>query len=295
MAIKIAVSDADGDGKGINFTAYLKNFAATYSDATGRGNFSGKTSGDITDPDDPVGAGAYVTTDSEEDGGNSVIFNASGKFTYDFFSGHVVSGKLQSIVFGTDTVASDISGGDVEYSNSGDITISGFKKNYQTSTADGEIMGDILKVDENGLDSLYAFLRSDSIVFKGSTGSDTFTGYNHADRLKGGAGSDRLNGAGGNDKLDGDTGNDKLTGGKGADTFHFASGDGKDTVTDFVAGNKGKDVIEFAHGVFSNFQDVLDHASAVSGGVEISYGSGDTLILSGVKLSSLVAGDFHLL
>lgn len=294
MAIKISVADANGDGKGINFAAYLKNFEATYADATGRGDFNGKTSGDIMSQDDPLGAKSYVTTDSEEDGGRSVIFNSSGKFIYDFFGGHVISGKLQSMVFGTDTVKTAISGDESSYSNSGDITIAGFPKNYETTSEKGEVLGDVLNAKTNGIDSLYDFLESDSIVFKGSTGKDVFAGYGHDDKLNGGAGADKLNGGAGADRIDGDTGNDKLTGGLGGDIFHFAKGDGSDKITDFDAGKGGKDVLEFGKGLFDNYADVLDHAKDVSAGLQISYDGGKLTLLD-VDLADLHKSDFHLL
>jgi hypothetical protein len=300
MAITISVADADGDGTGINFTAYLKQFEKTYSDATGMGDFSGKVTGDYADADNPMHAGAYVTTDSEDGGGQSVIFNGgTGGFAY---SGpyehngaeHVIYGKLKSIVFGTDTTVTPLSSDENRYANSGDITISGFAKNYETTSQDSQLLGDILKTDTNGLDSLYDFLKSDSIVFKGSSGKDVFTGYGHDDRLNGGAGADKLSGGAGADRIDGDTGNDVLTGGTGADTFHFAKGDGTDKITDFVAGAAGKDVVEFGKGLFDSFADVIDHAKDVSAGVQITY-DGGKLTLADVELTDLSKSDFHLL
>lgn len=294
MAIKITVSDANGDGKGINFAAYLKSFAKTYADATGRGDFNGETSGDIMSADDPVGAASYITTESEEDGGRSVIFNSSDRFVYDFFGGHVISGKLQSIVFGTDTVSTPLGSDETSYKNSADITIAGFAKNYVTTSEAGEIMGDTLNANVNGLDSLYAFLQSDSIVFKGSSGKDVFTGYGHADKLNGGAGADTLDGGKGADRIDGDTGSDRLTGGAGADTFFFAKGDGSDKITDFAAGKAGKDVIEFGKGLFDNFADVIAHAKDTDAGVRITYDGGKVTLLD-VDLADLHKSDFHLL
>jgi hypothetical protein len=126
MAINITVTDANNDGKGINFAAYLKSYEKNYVDATGRGDFNGKTSGEVMNRDNPLGSKSYVTTDSVENGGRSVIFNSSGKFIYDFYGGHVISGKLQSMVFGGDTQSTALAGGDHKYTNSGDNPISGF-------------------------------------------------------------------------------------------------------------------------------------------------------------------------
>lgn len=299
MAITITVSDANKDGKGIDFAAYFKAFEKTYSDATGMGDFSGKVTGDYASQDDPLHAGAYVTTDNEDGGGTSVIFNGdkngfaySGPYEHDGLE-HVIYGNLKSIVFGVDTSVTSVSSSETNYSNSADITISGFK-NYETTSQDGDVLGDILKVDTNGLDSFYALLQSDSIVFKGSTGKDVFTGYDHDDRLKSGAGNDVLDGGKGDDLIQGGAGNDKLTGGEGADTFVFAKGDGKDTITDFEAGKHGTDVIEFGKNLFDNYADVIAHAKDTDTGLLISY-DGGKLTLDDVHVSDLNKADFQLL
>lgn len=299
MAIKITVSDANKDGKGIDFAAYLKAFEKTYADATGMGDFSGKVTGDYADKDNPLHAGAYVTTDNEDGGGASVIFNGgkggfaySGPYEHDGAE-HVIYGTLKSIVFGSDTTVTEVSSSETDYTNSADITISGFK-NYETTSQDGDVLGDILKTDTNGLDSFYALIQSDSIVFNGSSGKDVFTGYGHDDTLKGGGGNDKLAGGKGADLMQGGTGNDKLTGDAGADTFYFVKGDGKDTITDFEAGKHGKDVVEFGKNLFDNYADVLAHAKDTDAGVVISY-DGGKLTLDDVHIADLTKGDFHLL
>jgi len=291
VAYTISVSDANNDGTGINFTAYLRTFRNSF-EATSRGGFSGVTTGDVFDAEDPLGAKSYVTTNSESNGGDSVIFNATGKFIYDYFNGHVISGKLSSLVFGADTTMTSIAGGDVKYTNSRDITISGFGGLTTTSeSGEGMIMGDIM----DGLtSSLTSLLATDSIIFKGSTGSDVFTGYSHNDTIKGGAGNDRLGGAAGKDRIDGDTGNDVLTGGAHADTFYFARRDGTDRITDFEEGGAGRDVIEFQRGLFDNHADVLNNAVEWRGNLVISY-AGGKLTLTDVLLDDLARGDFHLL
>jgi serralysin len=304
MALTISVTDANKDGTGVDFDAYLSNFDTTYT-SSGYGGF--------INPDEDTGftGDGYVTTDSATGGGASVIFMADGVFTYDLPT-HVVSGDLSSITFGTDTVVD----GD-NYSNSGDITITGFS-NYATSSSDGQIMGDLM---DSRITTLKSYLASDSIVFKGSTGDDVFTGYGHADTLSGGKGDDELDGgkgsddldggagnddligdkgndailgAGGKDYIDGGKGTDMLTGGAGKDTFHFAKNTGKDAITDFSAGKAGNDVVEFASGMFDKFSDVLAAARDTDDGVKISY-NGGSLLLEGVEIADLNKHDFHLL
>jgi Ca2+-binding RTX toxin-like protein len=336
VAITIKVTDANNDGKGINVASYLSSFAKTYTDATGMGDFSGEVTGSYISETNPLHAGAYVTTDNEAGGGTSVIlkgdskgFSYSGPYEHNGVA-HSIYGNLQSIQFGTNTVITPLGGGENEYANSADLTISGFGKNYDTTSADGQILGDILKVDTNGLGTLYTFLQSDSIIFKGSTGTDTFAGYDHDDKMSGGAGADTLSGNGGNDTLvggagadvlsggagndkinggadgdkidggkgndyiDGDTGNDKLTGGAGADTFHFAKNDNRDTITDFAAGKAGKDIVEFAKGLFDNYADIIHHAKDTDAGVVITY-DGGRVTLTDIEISDLNKADFHLL
>lgn len=318
MAITISVADVNGDGIGVDFAAYLANFATSYV-ASGRGGFSS------ANPDNMFQGKAYVTTDGE-DGGTSVMFNARNWMTYDLAT-HVVSGKLDSIVFGGDT---ENSGG--VYSNNAEVAISGFR-NHKTSSSDGDIMGDLM---DSNTSSLIQHLKTQSLKFLGSDGDDTFRGYGKADVLKGGAGNDTLYGQGGGDRLRGGVGDDTLNAGKGkdslfggagddrlaggkgndvlkaaagddfliggkgsdtlrggagADIFYFAKGHGRDTVQDFEAGT---DTIAFHSSLFSNVSDILDHARQTDDGVVISY-QGGRVLLEDIRLNQLSDSDFSLI
>jgi serralysin len=294
MALTISVADVDGDGIGVDLLAYLANFATNFT-ASGRGGFS------ELDPGNPFQGKAYAATDGQTDG-SSVIFNGKTWMTYDLGS-HVVSGRLDSIVFGDDTATA---GG--VYSNSAEVSISGFKK-YATSSAVGDVMGDLMASDTS---SLIAYLKSQSLKLIGSTGDDVLSGYGKADVLKGGAGDDSLNGRGGNDTIKGGAGNDRLQGGAGhdklfggggddlliggkggagADTFYFAKGHGRDIIRDFEAGT---DTIAFHKSLFSDVSDILDHARQTSDGVVISY-DGGRILLEDVRLGQLSDGDFSLI
>ena len=300
MAITISVTDVDGDGTGVNFAAYLASFATTFT-ASGRGGFSD------TNPANPFQGKAYVATDGVTSG-TSVMFNGKTWMTYDLNT-HVVSGKLDAIVFGDDTTTTD-----GVYSNSAEVSISGFRK-YDTSSSTGDIMGDLMSSDTS---SLIAYLKSQDLKLLGSTGDDVLAGYAKNDTLRGGAGddilngrggsdtinggigNDRLNGAAGNDRLFGGAGDDVLVGGKGkdiliggagADTFYFAKGHGRDTIQDFEAGT---DTIAFHKSLFSDVSDILDHARQTSDGVVISY-DGGRVLLEDVRLNQLSDGDFSLI
>ena len=69
----------------------------------------------------------------------------------------------------------------------------------------------------------------------GGTGRDTLTGGAGNDTLLGGADADKLDGGAGDDICIGGAGDDRIAGGAGADSFHFALGDGRDTIHDFDA------------------------------------------------------------
>jgi len=299
MAVTISVADVDGDGTGVDLAAYLASFSTTYT-ASGRGGFSG------TNPDNSFQGKAYVSSDGETDG-TSVIFNARTWMTYDL-STHVVSGKLDSIVFGGDTSTTD-----GVTTNDAEVTISGFR-NYETSSSGGDIMGDLMSSDTS---SLIAYLKTQSLKLIGSSGDDVLRGYGQADLLRGGAGDDSLYGRGGNDVIRGARGNDSLyggagndrlvggagddflvggagkdllIGGAGADTFYFARGHGADRIQDFDAGT---DTIAFHSSLFSDVSDILDNARETDAGVVIKY-DGGRILLEDVKLSDLSDSDFSL-
>lgn len=300
MAITISVKDVNSDGTGVDFAAYLASFATTYV-AAGRGGFSS------TNPDNPFQGKAYATTDGQTDG-TSVMFNGKTWMSYDL-STHVVSGKLDSVVFGGDSASS---GG--VYSNNAEVSISGFK-NHNTTSSTGDIMGDLMGSD---ISSLIQYLRTQSLNFNGSTGDDVMRGYGKADVLKGRAGEDTLIGGKGQDKLVGGVDNDHLTGGRGndllkggagddfliggrgkdtlnggagADTFYFAQGHGRDSILDFEA---GVDTIAFNTKLFSQVSDILGHARQTDDGVVISY-QGGRLLLEDVTLNQLSDSDFSLI
>lgn len=279
MALTISVADANKDGKGVNFDSYLKTFDTTYV-SSGRGGFNNP------DPSNPFKGEGYVTMANEDgNGGASVVFTSNGGFTYDL-STHVISGNLKSIAFGTDTTYNAAT---ETYSNSKDVVISGFSK-FATSTADGQLMGDLM---DSRIGSLKTLLASDSIIFKGSTGSDVFTGYNHADTISGGGGNDTLGGAGGNDKISGGAGNDKINGGSGSDIL--AGGSGNDTIkgdsgadtlkgdsgtdrltggtgSDILTGGSGADTFYFAKG--DGKDTITDFAAGASGKDVIEFADG---------------------
>lgn len=109
-------------------------------------------------------------------------------------------------------------------------------------------------------------------------------------QLAGGAGSDILLGGSGNDRLNGGLGNDTLAGGAGADRFVFARGSGFDTVLDFQT---GQDVLQLSgFGLtYMNASSAYRAFRQVEGGLELSFGSTDRLLLADLDFTKLSASD----
>lgn len=127
-------------------------------------------------------------------------------------------------------------------------------------------------------------------VLKGEGGADTLKGGAGNDDLSGGAGIDSLNGADGNDTINGGAGDDMLAAGRGNDVFVFNGlGFGDDVLIDF---KPGEDDIRLVGAGFTNFADVIAHATQSGANVIISNASGDSLQLNNVQLASLTSGDF---
>ncbi len=112
------------------------------------------------------------------------------------------------------------------------------------------------------------------------------------DFLYGNSGKNVLRGLAGSDALYGGKGNDHLTGGADADVFHFAAGDGKDTITDFEHGVDTIDLSDWK--AITNFRQVKNHAVDHGTDVWIADG-GDTLIVKHLHKADLAGGDFHFL
>jgi Ca2+-binding RTX toxin-like protein len=287
MAITITLDDANNDGKGINFNAYLKSFDKRF-EPSGRGGFVNGYETVTPETGFSAGGDDYVSWDGKRNG-QSVIFEGGDEGWAYTFNGpdevygtkddHTMSGDIKAITLGTGTKESS---DNPEYTNNGEINIAfdefnvnSYSKHWLSDLGNGETKG------------LLNFLNSDAIEFVGSAGRDTFASFKMADTLHGEGGGDTLNGGKGSDTIYGDEGNDKLTGSFGVDTFIFEAGDGKDRITDF---GKGADRIDFS-GMFDNFDAVIDAANQSNAGVTIEYDGGSVLLM-GVKIGDLQEADF---
>lgn len=135
----------------------------------------------------------------------------------------------------------------------------------------------------------YLYANVENLVLDGTTPfgvgnelANRLTGNSVGNYLLGGAGDDVLNGKGGNDVLFGES---------GADIFVFDRGTGGDVIGDFVAGTDRIDLSAFG---FANFAAVQAAMGQNGSDSFINLGGGDLVVLNGVALSSLQAGDFIL-
>lgn len=183
----------------------------------------------------------------------------------------------------------------VEYSDEGHDVV-----HAQSSVTLSENVEDLVFF---GVQGFLGAGNSGSNRITGNVGDDTLSGGGGGDHVDGGAGSDDISGNDGDDKLLGRDGDDWLSGHDGADTL--CGGDGADVLAggagnDFLAGDDGADLFEFRLGdgrdVLADFdvgQDMLNLIGIVPGdlswgdvrgGIELSYGIQESVVLSGLTI-----------
>ncbi|MDH6269886.1 Ca2+-binding RTX toxin-like protein [Rhizobium sp. SG_E_25_P2] len=123
-------------------------------------------------------------------------------------------------------------------------------------------------------------------------GSETINGNGNglANVLRGNEAANRIKGLAGADQLYGNGGDDILTGGKAADIFHFASGDGKDTIMDYRDETDRIDVSEW-----TGITDIADlrnnHAVNQGADLLLSLGS-DQILIKNMQKAQMDGADF---
>ncbi|NWG26851.1 MAG: cadherin-like domain-containing protein, partial [Pseudorhodoplanes sp.] len=248
MTLTITANNANGDGIGIDVTAYLADYDATFV-RRGYGYFSNNSS--------DFSGNHYAVTEQDNlipnPGRQSVVFESGGggnSIDYTFAT-HTVGGDLNAISFGYGMSYS--SGSDSFSFTQLDLRISGFGFVDQFGT--GNIVSALITDGMAGeIATLNSLLASNAINFVGSTGADVFTGYSQSDTITGGNGGDTLSGAGGNDSLDGGSGDD-LAVFSGARSEYVVTllPDGRLQIVDSVAGRDGTDILSgVERGQFSN-------------------------------------------
>ena len=91
--------------------------------------------------------------------------------------------------------------------------------------------------------------------------------------------------------IDTGSGSDAATGDLGADTFIYKCGNGADTITDFRQVDGDRIDLTGVSSVHS-FAELQAKITQSSPNTVINFGSGDTLVLTGVTAGSLVASNF---
>ena len=132
----------------------------------------------------------------------------------------------------------------------------------------------------------YLYANIEKLVLVGTT---PFGVGNELDNLIiGNAIGNVLLGGAGNDTLDGGAGQDILWGEAGADTFLIRKGTGIDIIADFAPGTDRLDVRDYG---FKTTAALMSRMTQVGADISVDLGGGDSLILMGVKMTSLGTTD----
>ncbi len=250
--------------------------------------------------DDMIYSGAGDDTVLGGEGDDRLVGEAGNDTLHGGIGNDILKGRLGNNTLhgedGDDRLRGADDGNDQLYGGTGSDILAGLNGADRLEGEDGHDFlyggrGNDIVIGAEG-DDVVRGNRNDDLL-SGGAGSDRVFGGGGNDTLDGGAGRDFLLGENGNDSLDGGAGNDNLTGGVGADVFVFAgAGYGYDRILDFET---GIDLIAFGESSgFGSFAEVLSLASDISAGARLDFGSGDVLLIEGLTVAELVAGDFVL-
>ncbi|CAN5256634.1 hypothetical protein BH10PSE14_BH10PSE14_10440 [soil metagenome] len=134
----------------------------------------------------------------------------------------------------------------------------------------------------------YLYANVENLILDGVTPFGVGNELNN--QLTGNAIGNYLLGGAGDDVLNGKAGNDVLFGEAGADTFVFEHGTGADVIGDFTAGTDRIDLTAIGY----TWQQVQNSLHENGGNTAIDLGGGDLVVLNGVTIAQLHAGDFIL-
>ena len=245
MAVTINLNDANSDGVGINFSAYLNDFNTSFERAD-YGYFS-RVSTDYS-------GNSYATTNvpfalfTGDASAWSFIADsgASGDFTYDP-QARLLSGTLDGVSFGHG-LTYDASSDSFSHTTQ-DIGISGL--NLSGNGADNAVHALTYDLMSGNTAELETTLNNNDLVINGSTGTDVLQSY---------------------------AGNDTLTGGAGDDVFVFDNLSGNDVITDLQAG----DTINIKWDAVTEYADlIIDYAVDAGNAVISAVGVTDTITVEG--------------
>ena len=288
---------AQNTGQGWDTLVSIEHVSGTiYDDVlTGDGGDNwiwGGSNGGGTTGNDTISAGA----------GNDLVEVGTGNHTLDGGAG---IDTLSLWGNSTDITAAGVTfslalQGSAQDSEQGLMTATGFE-NLSGSIHDDSLTGDDnanVLAGDSGNDSLSGGKGDDTLYGDGRILVDThgvgtsgpITTYGDVSAAFPGtwaAGDDTLDGGKGNDMLYGGGGNDVMTGGQGSDSFVIEASSGNDTITDF---SKNHDLIVFDVAGVDDFGDLT--LTQVGNDTLITWGSGDSLLLQGVKPKQIDASSF---
>jgi Ca2+-binding RTX toxin-like protein len=155
--------------------------------------------------------------------------------------------------------------------------------------------GDDTALSGDGDDTVYGGAGDDVIkaslgddIIHGGEGADNISGWRGRDTIFGGHGDDVIRGDFDEDRIEGGPGNDRLLGGPARDTFVFRMGFDEDRLLDY---NPVLEKLDFSlHEGVDSYQDLA--ISQVGTSVVILDGAGGRIVLAGVDIAQISAGDF---
>ncbi len=243
--------------------------------------------------DDGAKLDLVQVNESAADDGSDTLFGGAGADTLlggGWDDSVVDNGRYDDGEAVTSGIGSDViwagSGDDIVVAADGDDLLGG---GAGDDTIDGGGGNDLFyggnDAGDTGTNDVLNGGDGNDIIF-GGAGNDALDGGAGADDLFGGGGDDTVGGGAGNDTLWGGGGDDSFTGGAGSDVFVFAAGAGDDRVSDFSISD---DILRLTNTTtdFTNVNSVVAASSAVSAGVLIDLGGGDSLRLDGVSVGDL--------
>ena len=282
MTITITLTDTNNDGVGIDLDAYFANYEASFT-AVGRGQFSAANM---------ISGKQYAISNTA---GYGVVLTASQTDWLYSMTTHLVGGSLDALAFGDST---KLNSATARFEQTTEVLISGLA--IEDSVAANAIRSGLTnKSTAEVIDEL----KTDTLIFKGSNGSDNLHGFDLNDTLfgnggddilKGGKGNDKLYGGDGNDTLYGEDGNDVLRGGNGNDKLYGGNGNDKlygDAGNDIVKGGAGNDTVYGGAGNDKLYGDAGNDKLYGGDGNDVLYGGAGNDTLYGDAGNDVLKGD----
>ncbi|MGE3612525.1 MAG: calcium-binding protein [Sulfurimonas sp.] len=273
----------------ITYHAYLsENGSMEFGEGSAKGNLSaGMIDGNLV-----LGMGAEdpIIFHSKANSGNDTLKFGEGiskedilykSVGNDLIFGLKEEGKQFDELTDTVTIKNYVSANNkIENIRLSDGTLFDFDSTPVATEGDDNLVfvGQSVTVDLLGGNDIVTTDYGNDMIFAGE-GDDTVYSRAGHDAVNGGSGNDKLYTGAGNDTVVGNTGDDILDGGAGNDIYHYARGDGKDTIND----SAGSDTIVFDSGISSDDlmfrQDDFDLVIGLKDGVKTIDELSDQMVI----------------